>query len=64
MNIDSSTFVESVNQYNKAIETGKDNMFFSDTKRLIPVTEGPFYAVKYCARNLGTLGGVRINEKN
>lgn len=63
MNVDSSTFVDSVNQYNKAIETGKDNMFFSDTKRLIPVTEGPFYAVKYCARNLGTLGGVRINEK-
>lgn len=63
MDVNSNTFVESVNQYNKAIETGEDNMFFSDAERLIPVNEGPFYAVKYTTRNLGTLGGVRINEK-
>lgn len=63
MGVDPNTFIESVNQYNKAIEKGEDNLFFADTNRLIPVTEGPFYAVKYTSRNLGTLGGVRINEK-
>ena len=63
IDVDSNTFIESVNQYNRAIETSEDNMFFADTERLIPITEGPFYAVKYVARNLGTLGGVRINEK-
>ncbi|GMG97007.1 FAD-dependent oxidoreductase [Tepidimicrobium xylanilyticum] len=63
MGVDANRFIESVNQYNKAIEEGIDNMFFADTERLIPVVEGPFYAVKYVARNLGTLGGVRINEK-
>jgi fumarate reductase flavoprotein subunit len=63
MGINQSTFAESVNLYNKAIESDKDNMFFSDTKHLIPVTTGPYYAVKYVARNLSTLGGVKINEK-
>ena len=63
IDVDSNIFIESVNQYNRAIETSEDNMFFADTERLIPITEGPFYAVKYVARNLGTLGGVRINEK-
>lgn len=63
MNVDQATFKVSVDQYNSAIQTGKDTQFFSDTKRLIPVSEGPYYAVKYTARNLTTLGGVRINEK-
>lgn len=30
---------------------------------MIPVENGPFYAVKYIARNLGTLGGATIDEK-
>lgn len=62
MGVDANKLVDSVNQYNQAIETGEDTQFFADANRLIPVTEGPFYAVKYSARNLGTLGGVRINE--
>lgn len=63
MGIDPIRFTESTEQYNRAIETGKDELFFSDTSRLVPVVQGPYYAVKYVARNLGTLGGVAINEK-
>ncbi|MPM29312.1 Urocanate reductase [bioreactor metagenome] len=63
MGIDGGTFTESVEQYNTAIKSGKDDMFYSDTNRLVPVQKGPFYAVKYVARNLSTLGGVAINEK-
>lgn len=63
MGIDSETFIKSVNQYNNAIDTKKDDLFFADTTNLTPVIEGPYYAVKYVTRNLGTLGGVRINEK-
>lgn len=63
MGVDETNFEASVKQYNDAITTGKDELFFSDTKRLQEVGEGPFYAIKFVARNLGTLGGVRINEK-
>lgn len=62
MNMDPKILEGSVNQYNEAIHTGKDELFFSDTTRLIEVKEGPYYAVKFSARNLGTLGGIRINE--
>lgn len=60
--LDTTTFNASVAQYNEAIQNGTDTLFFSETSRLLPVTKGPFYAVKFKARNLGTLGGVRINE--
>lgn len=63
MGIDAIAFNNSVDQYNKAIEAGKDDMYFSDTNRLVPIKKGPYYAVKYVARNLSTLGGVAINEK-
>lgn len=63
MGVDASTLAASVNQYNKAIELGKDDLFFSDTKHLVPIKDGPYYAVKFVARNLSTLGGVAINEK-
>ncbi len=62
MKVDEKSLNQSVDQYNEAIKTGKDNQYFSDTKRLIKVEEGPFYAIKFVARNLGTLGGVRIDE--
>lgn len=62
MGVDKEAFIESVNQYNGAIEKGDDELFFSETDRLIPVKKGPYYAIKFSARNLGTLGGVRINE--
>ncbi len=60
--IDKDNFIESVNQYNNAIYEGVDKMFFADTKRLVEIKEGPYYAIKFVARNLGTLGGIRINE--
>lgn len=52
----------SVDQYNGAIASGKDEQFFADTSRLVEIKEGPYYAIKFCARNLSTLGGIRINE--
>lgn len=63
MGVDASVFSESVAQFNNAIKTGKDDLFFAETETLVPVEKGPFYAVKYVARNLSSLGGVRINER-
>lgn len=63
MGVSEHNFNQSVNQYNGAIKNGKDPQFFADPKRLVDVKTGPYYAVKYVARNLGTLGGVRINDQ-
>ncbi|MFB9769972.1 FAD-dependent oxidoreductase [Lactiplantibacillus modestisalitolerans] len=63
MGVSQTNFKQSVSQYNGAITQGKDTQFFANPKRLISVKTGPYYAVKYVARNLGTLGGVRINDQ-
>ncbi|WEV39625.1 FAD-dependent oxidoreductase [Lactobacillus sp. ESL0681] len=63
MGVDSVNLQQSVNQYNHAKQVGEDELFFSDPERMIPVEQGPFYAVKFIARNLGTLGGATIDEK-
>ena len=62
MDVDADTLQASVNQYNQAIVTGHDDAYAANTSRLVEVKEGPYYAVKYVARNLGTLGGISINE--
>ncbi|WP_293634504.1 FAD-dependent oxidoreductase, partial [Shewanella sp. CG12_big_fil_rev_8_21_14_0_65_47_15] len=62
MGVNQSNLVTSATLYNNAISTGKDDEFFSNTSKLIKVSTPPYYAVKFVARNLGTLGGVRINE--
>lgn len=62
MGMEPETLKASVDQYNNAIATGKDDLFFADTSRLVEIKTGPYYAIKYSARNLSTLGGIRINE--
>ncbi|MDZ5000408.1 FAD-binding protein, partial [Clostridium perfringens] len=62
MGVDESKFVASVKQYNDSIKNGKDELFFSNPSRFISVDKAPYYAVKFSARNLGTLGGISINE--
>ncbi|MBC6361473.1 FAD-dependent oxidoreductase [Lactobacillus apis] len=63
MGVNEENLQNAVDQYNSAKKKGEDDLFFSDTKRMIPVEQGPFYAVKFIARNLGTLGGATIDEK-
>ncbi|MCR5607272.1 MAG: FAD-dependent oxidoreductase [Treponema sp.] len=62
MSVKEDVLKQSIDMYNNAITTGNDTEFFANLKGLPKVEKGPFYAVKYVARNLGTLGGVRINE--
>jgi fumarate reductase flavoprotein subunit len=61
--VDEKNFAASVEQYNKAYHDGKDPLFFADGKRLIPVEKGPFYAVRFTSRLLGTLGGIRVDDR-
>ena len=63
MGVDEKAFEASVAQYNRAAKSGKDPLFFGETKRFVPVVKAPFYAVRFVARNLGTLGGIRVDDK-
>lgn len=63
MGVNEQTFEASVSQYNRAAKTGKDPLFFGEAKRFVPVVKAPFYAVRFVARNLGTLGGIRVDDE-
>ncbi|WP_048682263.1 FAD-dependent oxidoreductase [Kocuria sp. HSID16901] len=57
-------FAATVDRYNHAVETGRDEEFFSPEQVLQHgVSEGPFYAVKVVNTVRGTLGGIRIDER-
>jgi fumarate reductase flavoprotein subunit len=52
-----------VDEYNGFCEKGHDDLFAKDQKFLRPLTRPRFYAVKSRTVFLGTLGGIKINEK-
>ncbi|MDQ2083026.1 FAD-dependent oxidoreductase [Xanthobacteraceae bacterium Astr-EGSB] len=54
---------ETITQNNTFAEQRADGQFFKSPKFLRPVKTPPFYAVKLHPTMLGTLGGVRVNEK-
>ena len=54
----------SVARYNRMIENKADTDYAKSPESLLyPVTEGPFYAFDCRAVFLGTIGGVRVNER-
>ena len=62
--IDPAVLVDTINKHNKYIEEGKDPDFNkSMTKVMIPMVEGPFYAVPQWPAIHHCMGGVRINPK-
>lgn len=58
------TLKESMEQYNKAVETGKDDLFFKPAEYLTyDMKEGPYYAIRLALTSLGgTLGGVMVDD--
>ncbi|HEY4544354.1 MAG TPA: flavocytochrome c [Tissierellaceae bacterium] len=58
--IDTETFVNTVNTYNEYVKEGEDKDF---NKRLLtePIEKGPFYLMKVKPAVHHTMGGVRIN---
>lgn len=48
--------------YNAACEAGVDLLYQKDAKYLLPMQEGPYYAMKVVTRYLTSLGGLKINE--
>ncbi|MGE4268160.1 MAG: FAD-dependent oxidoreductase [Deferribacterales bacterium] len=54
---------KTVADINKAADMHKDDLYHKDARYLRPVSKAPFYVTKLHPRALGTLGGIKINEK-
>lgn len=63
LNMDKDRLIANVEEYNKAVETKEDKYGKSPKNLVYGIKEGPFYAIKMMIGNLGTTGGVRVNEK-
>jgi fumarate reductase flavoprotein subunit len=63
MGIDRPVFKKTVEEYNRFCEKGHDDQFAKDPEYLRPVKTPRFYAFKCYTNFLGTLGGIKINEK-
>ena len=58
--MDANTFVEQVNRYNEMCEKGVDEDLGQTT--LIPIREGPYYAVDIKTITMGTIGGLKTDD--
>jgi len=61
--IDGESLAESMDEFSAMAEAGEDTQFFRAGDTLVPVAEGPFYAMPINLSHLGTIGGVAINNK-
>ncbi len=61
--MNASLLKATVSSYNTFYTNRHDTEFAKDPKYLQPIQKAPFYAVKSVATTLGTLGGVRVDEK-
>ena len=61
--MDPAVLKASVEQYNKAAEQRHDALFAKDPQYIFPVKQGPYYAIKSVASSLGTLGGIKVNDR-
>lgn len=61
--MDPERLIANIEEYNAACASKEDPFGKSAENLAYPVSDGPYYAVKMQISNLGTLGGVRVNEK-
>jgi len=54
---------ETVSQYNRFCEKGRDDLFAKNPKFLHPVKDPNFYAFRIVSFFLATVGGIKINER-
>ncbi len=63
INVNPSILQATIEQYNHFCEQGHDELFAKDMRYLRPLRGPRFFAVRTQTVFLGTLGGVKINEK-
>jgi fumarate reductase flavoprotein subunit len=61
--VDPVRLQETVNEYNRFCDKGHDELFTKAPKYLRPIYGPQFYAVRARTVFLGTLGGIKINQK-
>ena len=61
--VDPATLKASVDKYNGFVDAGEDIQYGRDPATLVPVKEGPFYAMEIGPTMLNTQGGAKRNEK-
>jgi fumarate reductase flavoprotein subunit len=62
--LDGKRLAATIDEYNQACDSGRDEVFHKSPKTLRPITKPPFYVFRRdAARSFGTLGGVRINHR-
>jgi len=61
MNVSEESFVNTINTYNKGVETGKDKLG-KDADYLVSINKSPFYAIKLYPKTMGTFAGVKTND--
>lgn len=57
-----SAVTASMEEYNAACRAGRDGLFAKSGRYLIPMEDGPYYAIRAGADMLITHGGIRVNE--
>ncbi len=60
--MDIDTFVSGVDRYNGFCEAGADEDM--GQTMLIPIAEGPYYAIDIKTITMGTIGGLKTNDEN
>lgn len=63
IDIEPDTLMATVEEYNRFCDKGHDELFAKNPDYLWPIKVPKFYAVKVRTVFLGTLGGIKINEK-
>ena len=62
MGVDAESLKNTIASYNADCEAGKDSVYGKDSKYMISLGEGPYYAVKARPVSLGGIGGVLVNS--
>lgn len=60
LGIDKESFVDTIRTYNKYCESGVDEEFGKRTENLIPIGDGPYYAIYGQRFSEGAFGGLRV----
>jgi fumarate reductase flavoprotein subunit len=63
MGVDPTVLRATVDEYNSYCAKGHDDLFAKDRRYLRPLTGPKFYAIKARTLFLGTIGGIKINER-
>lgn len=63
MGVPATQLKATMDQYNQGCKDKKDPVFDKNPEFLVPFEQAPFYAVRVIPSTMGTIGGVRTNDK-